>query len=61
MKFAALFLVATYASTATAAITWTLQKASAPTADQTDAYGKIEAAMKKVCIPDVKSLLMDKC
>ncbi|KAF2692240.1 hypothetical protein K458DRAFT_411887 [Lentithecium fluviatile CBS 122367] len=47
MKFAALVLAATYASTATAAITWTLQKASAPTADQSDAYTKIEAAMKK--------------
>jgi hypothetical protein len=47
MKFTALLLVAAYASTATAAITWTLQKASSPTADQRDAYSKIEAAMKK--------------
>lgn len=46
MKFAALFCVATYASTATAAITWTLQKTTNPTADQTDAYKRIEAAMK---------------
>ncbi|KAF2008433.1 hypothetical protein BU24DRAFT_360133 [Aaosphaeria arxii CBS 175.79] len=39
------FLIA-YASTVSAAITWTLQKASNPTADQNDAYQKIEAAMK---------------
>ncbi|KAF1961448.1 hypothetical protein CC80DRAFT_513286 [Byssothecium circinans] len=46
MKFAAIFALATYATTASAAITWTLQKAASPTADQTDAYAKIEAAMK---------------
>ncbi|KAI1271142.1 hypothetical protein F5Y07DRAFT_27865 [Xylaria sp. FL0933] len=35
-----------YASAASAAITWTLQKAASPTADQSDAYQRIEAAMK---------------
>jgi hypothetical protein len=47
MKLTALVLAATYISSTTAAITWTLQKASSPTADQSDAYTKIEAAMKK--------------
>ncbi|KAF2640468.1 ricin B lectin [Massarina eburnea CBS 473.64] len=46
MKFAAVFALATYASTASAAITWSLEKASSPTSDQSDAYTKIEAAMK---------------
>ena len=45
MKFSILCLV-TYACSASAAITWTLQKASQPTADQADAYTRIEAAMK---------------
>ncbi|KAI5864897.1 hypothetical protein GGS23DRAFT_604349 [Durotheca rogersii] len=39
--------LATYASAASGALTWSLQKASSPTADQADAYAKIEAAMTK--------------
>ncbi|KAI0813903.1 hypothetical protein GGR55DRAFT_486272 [Xylaria sp. FL0064] len=35
-----------YTSVASAAITWSLQKAANPTADQSDAYQRIEAAMK---------------
>ncbi|KAF2797055.1 hypothetical protein K505DRAFT_322834 [Melanomma pulvis-pyrius CBS 109.77] len=46
MRFSALLAVVAYASSVSGAITWTLQKASSPTADQTDAYQKIEAAMK---------------
>lgn len=34
------------ASTTSAAITWSLEKASNPTADQADAYGRIEQAMR---------------
>ncbi|KAF2031347.1 hypothetical protein EK21DRAFT_63220 [Setomelanomma holmii] len=49
MHFPILFL-AVYACTASAAITWTLAKASNPTADQSDAYTKIEAAMKKAVL-----------
>ncbi|KAF2708654.1 ricin B lectin [Pleomassaria siparia CBS 279.74] len=45
MRFTLLLTAATYASTASAAITWTLAKASSPTADEQDAYTKIEAAM----------------
>jgi hypothetical protein len=47
MKLSALLLTATYASTITATLTWTLQRVSSPTADQNDAYAKIDAAMKK--------------
>lgn len=46
MKFAILAAIAAYASVASAAITWTLEKASSPTSDQSDAYTRIEAAMK---------------
>ncbi|KAH8725414.1 hypothetical protein GQ44DRAFT_615956 [Phaeosphaeriaceae sp. PMI808] len=42
--------VAAYACTASAAITWTLQRASNPTADQTDAYNKITTAMQKAVL-----------
>jgi hypothetical protein len=44
MHFSLLFLAA-YACTASARITWTLQKTTNPTADQSDAYAKINAAM----------------
>jgi hypothetical protein len=46
MRFTILLTAVTYVSTVSAAITWTLAKASNPTADQLDAYTKIEAAMK---------------
>ncbi|KAF2261021.1 hypothetical protein CC78DRAFT_608862 [Lojkania enalia] len=46
MRFTILFALVAYISTASAAISWTLQKASNPTADQSDAYSRIEAAMK---------------
>ncbi|KAI8233337.1 hypothetical protein K4K57_005522 [Colletotrichum sp. SAR 10_99] len=46
MKFSILTVVAAYAAAAQGAITWTLEKAANPTADQTDAYTKIEAAMR---------------
>ncbi|KAI0019768.1 hypothetical protein F4780DRAFT_780081 [Xylariomycetidae sp. FL0641] len=38
--------VALYASAATATISWTLAKSSSPSADETDAYAQIEAAME---------------
>jgi hypothetical protein len=44
MQFLLLFLAA-YACTASARITWTLQKTTNPTADQKDAYAKITTAM----------------
>ncbi|RYP76859.1 hypothetical protein DL769_003545 [Monosporascus sp. CRB-8-3] len=46
MRFPILGVVAAYASAVSGAITWTLQKASNPTADQADAYSRIEAAMR---------------
>lgn len=46
MRFHVLTSLLAMASTTSAAITWTLQKASNPTSDQSDAYFKIEAAMK---------------
>lgn len=46
MRLSILTIAAAYASVASAAITWTLEKASNPTADQSDAYTKIEAAMR---------------
>lgn len=47
MKLSLLVTVLVYATTASsAAITYTIQRASNPTADQTDAYNKIDAAMK---------------
>ncbi|WQF81753.1 hypothetical protein CDEST_06767 [Colletotrichum destructivum] len=45
MKFSLLAVVLASASAAQSAITWTLEKAANPTADQRDAYTKIEAAM----------------
>lgn len=46
MRFSILFAAAACASTVSGAINWSLQKASNPTADQSAAYAKIEAAMK---------------
>ncbi|KKY29913.1 putative ricin b lectin [Diaporthe ampelina] len=46
MRFHVLTSLLALASTTSAAITWTLQKAANPTSDQADAYLKIEAAMK---------------
>jgi hypothetical protein len=46
MQLSLLFLTA-YVCTTSATLTWSLQKASNPTADQSDAYTKIEAAMTK--------------
>jgi hypothetical protein len=50
MKLSLLLAAATYASTVSAAINWSLAKASNPTADQRDAYTKIEAAMQKAVL-----------
>ncbi|KAI0836994.1 hypothetical protein F5Y06DRAFT_98497 [Hypoxylon sp. FL0890] len=46
MRFSILTTALTCASVASGAITWSLEKASNPTADQAEAYTKIEAAMK---------------
>ncbi|KAI1169857.1 hypothetical protein F4777DRAFT_584480 [Nemania sp. FL0916] len=46
MRSSILALVVTYAAAASATINWTLQKASNPTADQADAYQRIENAMR---------------
>lgn len=46
MRFYLLALAWVYASLASAAITWKVQKVSNPTSDQSDAYAKIEAAMR---------------
>ncbi|KAF4983953.1 hypothetical protein FZEAL_745 [Fusarium zealandicum] len=46
MRFSALTALVAYASTASGAITWSLAKSSNPTSDQSDAYRRIEAAMK---------------
>ncbi|KAK8094885.1 hypothetical protein PG997_001570 [Apiospora hydei] len=46
MKLSLLATLATSLSVAHGAINWTLEKASNPTADQSDAYTKIESAMK---------------
>ncbi|KAI0004058.1 hypothetical protein F4779DRAFT_600419 [Xylariaceae sp. FL0662B] len=46
MRFPSFAIALTYVSAASGAITWTLEKASSPTADQTDAYARIEDAMK---------------
>ncbi|KAI1121755.1 hypothetical protein F5Y10DRAFT_93458 [Nemania abortiva] len=45
MRFS-ISVVATYVTAASATINWTLQKAANPTADQQDAYTRIESAMK---------------
>ncbi|KAL6706642.1 hypothetical protein ACN47E_005184 [Coniothyrium glycines] len=47
MQFSAILFLAIYACTSSATLTWTLQKVANPTADQQDAYTKIEAAMSK--------------
>lgn len=46
MRLSILTIVTAYASVASAALSWTLQRASNPTADQLDAYGRIESAMR---------------
>ncbi|KAK7947897.1 uncharacterized protein PG986_008783 [Apiospora aurea] len=46
MKLSLLITAAACLATAEGAINWTLEKASNPTADQSDAYTKIESAMK---------------
>ncbi|OLN91964.1 hypothetical protein CCHL11_01485 [Colletotrichum chlorophyti] len=46
MKLSLLTAIVASVSAAQGAITWTLQKAANPTADERDAYTKIEAAMK---------------
>lgn len=46
MRFHVVTSLLALASTTSAAITWTLQKAANPTTDQADAYSKIEAAMR---------------
>ncbi|TGJ80537.1 hypothetical protein E0Z10_g8216 [Xylaria hypoxylon] len=45
MRFPIIAAVLAYASVASAAINWSLQKASNPTADQSDAYQRIQNAM----------------
>ncbi|USP82846.1 uncharacterized protein yc1106_10120 [Curvularia clavata] len=46
MQFS-LLLIAAYACSASARLNWSLAKSSNPTADQADAYARIEAAMTK--------------
>jgi hypothetical protein len=46
MHFYLFTLIWAYASLVSAAITWRLQKSANPTPDQTDAYNRIEAAMR---------------
>lgn len=46
MQFFALLALLAYASTTSAALSWSLAKAANPTADQQDAYNRIEAAMR---------------
>lgn len=46
MKFFLLALVGLYACVASAVVTYQLQRVSNPTADQTDAYNRIDAAMR---------------
>ncbi|KAI0197007.1 hypothetical protein F4808DRAFT_299253 [Astrocystis sublimbata] len=48
MRFsiAAVVTIVAYATTASAALNWTLQRAGSPSADQSDAYQRIENAMK---------------
>lgn len=47
MRFSIIATVVACAASTSATINWALQKASNPTADQKDAYAKIEAAMTK--------------
>ncbi|KAI0534190.1 hypothetical protein GGR58DRAFT_67331 [Xylaria digitata] len=46
MRYSVVAAVLAYASVASAAISWSLQKTTNPTADQSDAYTRIEAAMR---------------
>ncbi|KAI1385468.1 uncharacterized protein F4822DRAFT_345384 [Hypoxylon trugodes] len=46
MRASIITAMLTCASAASAGLTWSLQKASSPSADQSEAYTKIEAAMK---------------
>ncbi|KZM25476.1 uncharacterized protein EKO05_0008984 [Ascochyta rabiei] len=46
MKFSILLPFLAYASSVSGAITWTLSKSASPSADESDAYAKIEAAMR---------------
>ncbi|EFQ36786.1 ricin B lectin [Colletotrichum graminicola] len=46
MKLSLVVTIVAYAATAQSAITWTVQKVTNPTADQTDAYNRTEAAMR---------------
>ncbi|KAH7338528.1 ricin B lectin [Pyrenochaeta sp. MPI-SDFR-AT-0127] len=47
MHLSALVVIAAYACTSSATLTWALSKVANPTADQQDAYTRIEAAMNK--------------
>ncbi|KAF2727076.1 hypothetical protein EJ04DRAFT_479616, partial [Polyplosphaeria fusca] len=47
MRLPILVAALAYATTTSAALQWTLQKASNPTSDQSDAYTKIDAAMRQ--------------
>ncbi|PGH26556.1 hypothetical protein AJ80_01685 [Polytolypa hystricis UAMH7299] len=46
MRFSVLVNVLVFASTVSGALTWTLQKSSNPSADENDAYWRIEEAMR---------------
>jgi hypothetical protein len=46
MRFYLVALIGAYASLASGAVTWRLQRGTSPTADQNDAYTRIEAAMR---------------
>ncbi|KAF4969076.1 hypothetical protein FSARC_3638 [Fusarium sarcochroum] len=46
MRFSLVAALVAYVSTTSAAITWTLEKSANPSADESDAYGKIEEAMR---------------
>ncbi|OJJ07405.1 hypothetical protein ASPVEDRAFT_46732 [Aspergillus versicolor CBS 583.65] len=46
MRLSIITVALATASTASAALTWTLEKSSSPTDDEADAYGLIEAAME---------------
>ncbi|KAM0544808.1 hypothetical protein ACHAPJ_011638 [Fusarium lateritium] len=46
MRFSLIATLVAYVSTTSAAITWTLEKSASPSADESDAYGRIEEAMR---------------
>jgi hypothetical protein len=46
MRFDVLAVLAVYASSASAALNWSIIRASNPTSDQQDAYNRIDAAMR---------------